>query len=102
MEYRVVEYERPAYFQLFIAYADTNYFFANFKYSEGYISITYQLKYSKYVKGLLIHMQTTYIHCGLPWTQLGFTDAAARCALAKHHSLSAMRVSIGNVQQSLS
>ena len=41
MEYRAVEYERPAYFQLFITYADTNYFFANFKYAEGYISITY-------------------------------------------------------------
>ena len=41
MEYRPVEYERPTYFQLFIAYADINYCFANFKYAEGYVSIPY-------------------------------------------------------------
>jgi len=29
------QYERPTYFQLFIAYADISYCFANFKYAEG-------------------------------------------------------------------
>jgi hypothetical protein len=41
MEYRAVKYERSAYFQLSIAYVDINYCFANFKYAEGYVSITY-------------------------------------------------------------
>jgi len=50
MEYHPVEYERPTYFQLSVAYADVNYCFANFK----------------YVKGLLMHMLTCYIHRGLP------------------------------------
>ena len=51
MEYHPVEYESPAYFQLSIAYADINYSFANFKYAEGYLNISYQLNYDKYVKG---------------------------------------------------
>jgi len=41
MEYRPVEYERSPYFQLSIAYADINYCFANFKYVEGYVNISY-------------------------------------------------------------
>jgi hypothetical protein len=35
MEYCPVDYERPTYFQLSIAYVDINYCFANFKYVEG-------------------------------------------------------------------
>ena len=50
MEYCLVEYE-PTYFQLPTAYPDTNYCFANFKYVEGYVNISYQLNYYKYVKG---------------------------------------------------
>jgi len=41
MEHRSVEYERPTYFQLSIAYADINYCFANFKYVEGHVNISY-------------------------------------------------------------
>ena len=41
MEYHLVKYERPTYFQLSIAYADINYCFANFKYAKGYVSISY-------------------------------------------------------------
>ena len=41
MEYHPVEYERPTYFQLSIAYVDINYCFANFKYAEGYVNISY-------------------------------------------------------------
>jgi len=51
MEYHPVEYESPTYFQLSIAYTGINYSFANFKYAEGYLSISYQLNYDKYVKG---------------------------------------------------
>ena len=40
MKYDVVEYERPTYFQS-LHYVDVNYCFANFKYTEGYVSITY-------------------------------------------------------------
>jgi hypothetical protein len=41
MEYCPVKYERPTYFQLSIAYADINYCFANFKYVERYVNISY-------------------------------------------------------------
>ena len=41
MEYRPVEYEKPTYFQLSIAYADINYCFANFEYAEEYVNISY-------------------------------------------------------------
>jgi hypothetical protein len=41
MEYHLVEYERPTNFQLSIAYVDINYCFTNFKYVEGYVSISY-------------------------------------------------------------
>jgi hypothetical protein len=51
MEYRLVKYESPTYFQLSIAYAGINYSFANFKYAEGYLNNSYQLNYDKYVKG---------------------------------------------------
>ena len=50
MEYRPVKYERPTYFQL-STYANNNYCFANFKYAEGYVSISYYFKYFKYAKG---------------------------------------------------
>ena len=53
MEYRLVEYERPTNFQLSIAYVDISYCFANFKYAE------------EYVKGLPMHMWTSYIHRSL-------------------------------------
>ena len=51
MENCPVEYEWPEYFQLSIAYADNNYCFANFKYVEGYVNISYYFKYFKYAKG---------------------------------------------------
>jgi len=51
MEYHPVEYERPTYFQLSIAYVNNNYCFANFKYADGYVSISYYFKYFKYAKG---------------------------------------------------
>ena len=35
------KYYRPTYFQLSIEYADINYCFANFKYAEGYVHISY-------------------------------------------------------------
>jgi len=41
MEYHLVNYERPTYFQLSIAYMDINYCFAIFKYAEEYVSIPY-------------------------------------------------------------
>jgi hypothetical protein len=41
MEYHLVEYERPTYFQLSIAYGDINYCSANFKYAEGFVNISY-------------------------------------------------------------
>jgi len=41
MEYHSVEYERPTYLQLSIAYVDINYCFENFKYVEGYVKISY-------------------------------------------------------------
>jgi hypothetical protein len=41
VEYCLVKYERPTYFQLSMAYVDINYCFANFKYAEGYVSIPY-------------------------------------------------------------
>ena len=41
MGYHPVECGRPTYFQLSIAYADINYCFANFKYAEGYVKISY-------------------------------------------------------------
>src|ERR1700733_14791158 len=66
MKYHPVEYKRPTYFQLFIAYADITYCFANFKYAEGYVSIPCELNYYKYVQGLLMHMRTSYIHRGPP------------------------------------
>ena len=34
-----------------VAYANNNYCFANFKYAEGYVSISYYFKYFKYAKG---------------------------------------------------
>ena len=40
---------------------------SNFTYAERLVTITYWLKYSKYAKGLLMHMQTSYIHHSLPW-----------------------------------
>ena len=49
MEYHLVEYERPTYFQLSIAYADINYCFADFNYAERYVSIPYELNYYKYM-----------------------------------------------------
>ena len=45
---------------------DINYHFADFKCAEGHVNILDKLNYYKYVKGLLMHMQTTYIHCSLP------------------------------------
>ena len=41
MEYHLVEYERPTYFQLSIAYADINYCFANFTYVERFVIMAY-------------------------------------------------------------
>ena len=41
MKYCEVEYEKPSYFRLSIAQVDVNYCFANFKYVEEYVSITY-------------------------------------------------------------
>src|SRR5882757_9148042 len=35
------KYYRPTYFQLSIEYAGINYSFANFKYVEGYVNISY-------------------------------------------------------------
>ena len=41
MEYHPVEYERPTYFKLSIANVNINYCFANFKYVEGYVNVSY-------------------------------------------------------------
>jgi hypothetical protein len=35
------KYYRPTYFQLSIEYVGINYCFANFKYEEGYVNISY-------------------------------------------------------------
>jgi hypothetical protein len=60
------KYYWPTYFLLSIAYVAINYCLADYTYAERFLGIAYSFKYSKYAKGLPMHMLTTYIHRGPP------------------------------------
>src|SRR6202022_2442025 len=53
-----------------------------FTFELTYVVTTYLFKYFKYAKGLLTHMRTSYIHCGLPCSHpISVTNNDSHCQL---------------------
>ena len=54
---------------------DNNYCFANFKYVEGYVNISYYFKYFKYGQNICNELK---IHCGLPCITMSWVGVSLR------------------------